>query len=346
MSPQIRPPSHPVLASLSTTSDHTTAVVVAHGRSLPVEHFLPKAPRSLNALVESWAELGSQVTALLDAPETEHRLHAAGHILDATQVRSPVSWGQTYCAIGNYRQQLLEAALDACPPDDRRDVRDVRAELEDQWRVRRATGAPYVALTGTTRIGDPTGELTLPRTLATLDWEVEIAAVIGRRGRQLRPSEALDVVAGYCVANDLTRRDAVFRTDTTAFGTDWLACKGLPGSLRLGPWLVPAAHIPDPDDLSLELGLNGRTMQSGHSGDMLYSVAEVISHISMYTNLEPGDVVCTGSPAGFGSHYGRFLQHADRIEARVDRLGTQTLSVSVDEQQKCHVRSLAATPLQ
>lgn len=345
MSPQLRPPSRPVLASLATTSDHTTAVVVAHGKFLPVERFLPKVPRSLNALVGRWADLGSEMTAVLDDPETEHRLHAAGHVLDITQVRSPVSWGQTYCAIGNYRQQLLEAALDARQTDDRRDVRDVRAELEDQWRVRRATGAPYVASTGTTRIGGPTGELTLPRALTTLDWEVEIAAVIGRRGRQLRPSEALDIVAGYCVANDLTRRDTVFRTDLPALGTDWLACKGLPGSLRLGPWLVPAAQIPDPNDLLLELRLNGRTMQSGYSGDMLYNVAELISHISMHTNLEPGDVVCTGSPAGFGSHYGRFLQHADRIEARVDRLGTQTLSVSVDEHQKCHVQPPAATPL-
>ncbi len=116
------------------------------------------------------------------------------------------------------------------PPDGQSE-----AAIHEALDRRRRTGEPYVCLTSPERIRPPFGELTIPRDVETLDWEVEIAVVIGGR----------DEIAGYCVANDLTVRSEVTRADLPALGSDWIRSKGMPGSLPLGPWFVPAWQIPD-----------------------------------------------------------------------------------------------------
>lgn len=314
----------PVLAAVATGDGCETAVITDGARFIELREFLAELPESLTSVVSAWSAWGTRILALLEDPATVVRLDSAGKQLDPDALVAPVTGGQTYCAIGNYRDQLLEAALDSAGDLD---AERVRGAHEDTCRVRRATGAPYVAMTGAVRVAGPQHTLVLPEQLTTLDWEVEIAAVIGRAGWQLRPDQAMDVVAGFCVANDLTARSSVFRKDVPALGTDWLASKGQPGWLPMGPWLVPAAHLHNPNGLKLQLKLNGDTMQSGNSSDMLFSIAELIAHISHHTRLEPGDIVCTGSPAGFGSHYGRYLRPGDVLEASVEGLGVQSVTV-------------------
>lgn len=314
----------PVLAAVATGDGCETAVITDGARFIELREFLAELPESLTSVVSAWSAWGARILALLEDPATVVRLDSAGKQLDPDALVAPVTGGQTYCAIGNYRDQLLEAALDSAGDLD---AESVRRAHEYTCRVRRATGAPYVAMTGAVRVAGPQHTLVLPEQLTTLDWEVEIAAVIGRTGWQLRPDQAMDVVAGFCVANDLTVRSSVFRNDVPALGTDWLASKGQPGWLPLGPWIVPAAHLHNPDGLKLQLKLNGDTMQSGNSSDMLFSIAELIAHISHHTRLEPGDIVCTGSPAGFGSHYGRYLRPGDVLEASVEGLGVQSVTV-------------------
>jgi 2-keto-4-pentenoate hydratase/2-oxohepta-3-ene-1,7-dioic acid hydratase in catechol pathway len=142
----------------------------------------------------------------------------------------------------------------------------------------------------------------------------------------------MDYVAGYTVANDITNRDWIYaRGDMKALGTDWLAGKSCPTYLPLGPYMVPASHVPAPMNLRLELKLNGETKQDESTADMIFDIACLIEHVSGIAQLLPGDIICTGSPAGNGTHYNRFLSHGDRVEARITGLGGHRNDVIAEE---------------
>jgi 2,4-didehydro-3-deoxy-L-rhamnonate hydrolase len=106
-------------------------------------------------------------------------------------------------------------------------------------------------------------------------------------------------------------------------GTDWLRAKNSPTFFPTGPWLVPAMFVPDPMKLGIRLRLNGQTMQDSTTSDMVFGIAELISYISQWAEMQPGDMLITGSPAGNGSHYGRFLRDGDVMECEIDGLGVQ-----------------------
>lgn len=159
----------------------------------------------------------------------------------------------------------------------------------------------------------------------TLDWEVELAAIIGREAKDVAAEHALDFVAGYTVANDLSARSLQWRTDVheaSPFRADWLAHKSFDGACPLGPWLVPASQIEDPQTLGLGLSVNGVPMQSDRTSDMIFTVAEQIAYLSSLITLRPGDVILTGTPAGVGSGRGVFLKRGDTVEAWVEHIGT------------------------
>ena len=121
---------------------------------------------------------------------------------------------------------------------------------------------------------------------------------MGRAARRVSRSTAMNYVAGYVMVNDITARDMVRRTDVPAMGTDWLQSKNGPGFLPMGPYFVPAAFRPDPYALRLTLSLNDRPMQDSLTSDMLFDIAAQIEYISQHAQLLPGDVICTGTPAG------------------------------------------------
>lgn len=271
---------------------------------------------------------GASTAALLaywshDEPllaDVDRALAAGGWLADFT-VHAPLTPTTVYCTIGNYRDQLVQAALDANPATD-------LDALQQALSQRQSDGSPYVALKPACAVADPFTSLAIDPALKTLDWEVEVGAVIGRPARHVAADVALQCVAGYCTVNDITLRERLFRTDVKAMGTDFLQAKGGPGWLPVGPWLVPARHVADPSALRLTLKLNGRTMQDGKASDMLFNIAEQIAYLSRHVQLMPGDLVCTGSPAGFGSHHGRYLAPGDVVEAEVEGLGCQRTSIS------------------
>jgi len=278
---------------------------------------------SIDVLLAHWSRLADLLRALCEDPSTAATIARHGVPADALQLHAPVAPRQVYCTIGNYRDQVLEAALDADdgPQGSGAPARRASALAAVEQRCRE--GSPYVCLKGRSAVADPDAPLPLTAELTTLDWEVELGVVIGRRAWQVDARQALDHVAGYCVVNDLTLRDRIFRPDLKALGTDWIQSKAGPGWLPAGPWFAPVWNVPDPQRLRLQLHLNGEPMQNGWSGDMLFGVAEQIAYLSRHTPLEPGDLLCTGSPAGFGSHHGRFLRPGDVIQAGVDGLGLQ-----------------------
>jgi 2-keto-4-pentenoate hydratase/2-oxohepta-3-ene-1,7-dioic acid hydratase in catechol pathway len=187
---------------------------------------------------------------------------------------------------------------------------------------RAAEDQPYMFIGLPSSVTGPYDDVVLPGWSAKPDWELEVAAVIGRPAFRVPRERALEHVAAYTIANDLTAREAVFRRDMPEIGTDWLRAKNAPTFTPLGPYLVPAEFV-DPGDLRVALRLNGRTMQDESTKDMIFDVARLVSYASQTVRLLPGDLVLTGSPAGNGLHWGRLLRPGDVMEGSITGLGAQ-----------------------
>jgi 2-keto-4-pentenoate hydratase/2-oxohepta-3-ene-1,7-dioic acid hydratase in catechol pathway len=200
---------------------------------------------------------------------------------------------------------------------------EVRAWAEAMMDERAKTGRPYVFAGLPSALTGPYDEIVLPERGANHDWELELAAVIGRPARNLTRENALEHVAGYTICNDITTRSLVYRRDLTAIGTDWFAAKNAPTFLPTGPFLVPAAFVGDPAALKITLKHNGITRQDESTADMLFDLPQILAYITAVTELGPGDLVLTGSPAGNGAHWGVFLAAADVLEGEITGLGRQ-----------------------
>ena len=158
-----------------------------------------------------------------------------------------------------------------------------------------------------------------------MDWEVELAAVIGRPAKNVSRDKALGHVAGYTIANDLSARDRGNRagiSDTSPFKSDWTKHKSFDGSCPLGPWIVPAADLGDPQNLGLKLWVNDVLKQDSNTKDMIFDLSEQIEQLSSGMTLHPGDLILTGTPAGVGSARGEFLAAGDVVKLWIGRIGT------------------------
>jgi 2-keto-4-pentenoate hydratase/2-oxohepta-3-ene-1,7-dioic acid hydratase in catechol pathway len=160
-------------------------------------------------------------------------------------------------------------------------------------------------------------EIALPDTAGQYDYEAELGVVIGRRCRNVDEPHALDYVFGYCCANDLSSRELQFRT------SQWFLGKSLDGFLPVGPELVTADEVGDPQALGIRCWVNGELRQSSSTAKMMFSVSEIISYVSRYVTLEPGDFIATGTPEGvvLGMKEKKWLTPGDVVEVEVDRLG-------------------------
>ncbi len=183
---------------------------------------------------------------------------------------------------------------------------------------------PILFMKATTCIGGPFDPLVLPPGSVKTDWEVELAIVIGSVARRVAVDQALDHVAGYCVANDVSEREYQLER-----GNQWDKGKGCDTFGPLGPWLVTADEITDPQDLHLWLELNGQRVQDGNTANMVFGCAELVSTISRYMTLLPGDVIVTGTPpgVGLGMKPPRYLMPGDTLRLGIDGLGVQEQAV-------------------
>lgn len=160
--------------------------------------------------------------------------------------------------------------------------------------------------------------VTLPQVATQYDYEVELGVVIGKPARNVSEAEALDYVLGYVTSNDISVRDLQTRT------SQWLLGKTLDNFLPVGPYLVTADEVGDPQQLSIKTWVNGDIRQDSHTGDMIFTVAEIVSYISRYFTLEPGDIIVTGTPEGvaMGREDKPWLKPGDEVVVEVERLGT------------------------
>ncbi|MFC8096501.1 fumarylacetoacetate hydrolase family protein [Streptomyces sp. NPDC057301] len=286
-------------------------------RVLDLRNALDWAPSDLRAVVERWEEALPLLHALADDDSLGRRP------LEGLRVHAPIEPRQIFQSGANYRQHVIDLEVAHRSPDDPRTVEEARAEIAAVMDRRAAEDLPYVFIGLPGAITGPYDDVTLPAWAEKPDWELELAAVIAKPAHRVSVEEALEYVAGYTIANDLTDRATVFRRDMKAIGTDWLRSKNAPGFTPLGPWLVPAESIADPGDLRVTLKLNGETMQDESTKDMLFGVARLVSYASQAAQLLPGDLVLTGSPAGNGIHWGRLLRDGDVMEGSITGLGVQ-----------------------
>jgi len=272
----------------------------------------------INSLIEHWDTTEDQLDTLAASAGEDTGLALAG-----VEVLAPVEPVQVLQTGANYRKHVIDlAAAHREPGQDEDEVRGRTAAMMDQ---RAGQGTPYFFIGLPTAIASATDDLTLPSYSKSHDWELELAAVIGRTAFRVTPEEALDYVFGYTMVNDITTREYVFRKDMPAIGSDWYRAKNAPGFLPTGPLLVPAKFFGNPQDVQVTLKLNGKAMQDESTQDMIFGVAKLVSEASQIMPLQPGDLVLTGSPAGNGQHWGRLLQDGDVMEGTITGLGTQLI---------------------
>jgi len=247
-----------------------------------------------------------------------------GAPLTSLKVHAPVAPRQIFCAGANYHKHVVDLVVDGAMARDPTAEREaIRARAEAIMKQRAESGMPFVFMGAPSSIIGPFDDFEVPYDVSQPDWELELAAVIGREARRVPAAQALEHVAGYTIANDITSRELVNRPDVPQMGMDWLAAKCSPGFLPLGPSVTPAAFVGDPQALQIILRLNGEVMQDESTADMIFGVARIIEFISSHVRLLPGDVVLTGSPSGNGTHYGRFIGAGDVLEGSIAGLGVQ-----------------------
>ena len=179
---------------------------------------------------------------------------------------------------------------------------------------------PIVFMKAITCISGPSDDVIQPRNSTKLDWEVELGAVIGSTAKYVSEAEALSHVAGYCIVNDVSERSFQMAT------TQWDKGKGFDTAGPIGPWLVTTDEITDPQNLDMALDVNGQRMQTGNTRTMIFSVAKIVSHVSQYMTLLPGDIIATGTPPGVGLGIKPtpvFLKPGDVMTLSIQNLGVQ-----------------------
>jgi len=186
---------------------------------------------------------------------------------------------------------------------------------------------PIIFMKATSAIVGPNDNVIIPRGSEKTDWEVELAVVIGKTAKYVSEAEALDYVAGYCVCDDVSER--AFQTERSG---QWTKGKSCDTFGPIGPWLVTKDEIPDPQNLGMWLTVNGQKMQDGSSKTMVYGVAFLVSYLSQFMSLHPGDVISTGTPpgVGMGQKPPRYLKAGDVVELGIEGLGTQKQTFVAD----------------
>jgi 2-keto-4-pentenoate hydratase/2-oxohepta-3-ene-1,7-dioic acid hydratase in catechol pathway len=186
---------------------------------------------------------------------------------------------------------------------------------------------PILFFKANSAVVGPYDDVVMPRGSTNTDWEVELGVVIGTRAKYVSEADALNHVAGYCIVNDVSERH--FQTKLSGQWTKGKSCDTFGPT---GPWLVTRDEVPDPQNLAMALDVNGRRMQTGNTATMIFTVAQIISHLSQLMTLNPGDVIATGTPpgVGMGMKPPQYLKAGDVMELTIEGLGTQRQVVRAD----------------
>jgi 2-keto-4-pentenoate hydratase/2-oxohepta-3-ene-1,7-dioic acid hydratase in catechol pathway len=259
-------------------------------------------------ILEDWKTADG---ALRKAAAGAAKSRAKRQPLKKTKLLAPVRFPSAiYCAGANYADHAAAmAAREGNPPP---------ADPHDQGLK------PWHFIKASRTITDPGASVKITGYANSMDWEIELCAVIGRPAKDVPKEKALSYVAGYTVSNDLSARDRGRRPPvpaTSPFKMDWTKHKTFEGSCPLGPWIVPASDVGDPQNLGLKLWVNGELKQNSNTAKMLFSLAEQIEQLSVNMTLHPGDLILTGTPSGTGAESGTFLKAGDVVKLWIEKIG-------------------------
>jgi len=221
--------------------------------------------------------------------------------------------GGIFCAGANFSDHMLEMAK----------VQNIAPEPDPH----EVGLKPWHFIKAMHCLAPPDSTVKLPPYSKMVDWEAELTAVIGLPARNVSVERALDHVAGYTIGNDLSARDLTKRphvSDTSPFKFDWLGQKNFEQGCPLGPWIVPADAIPDPQNVAMKLWVNDVIKQDSHTSKMIFTTAEQIAHLSTMITLQPGDLILTGTCAGVGMARKEFLKPGDVVRIWIEGIGTLT----------------------
>jgi 2,4-didehydro-3-deoxy-L-rhamnonate hydrolase len=249
---------------------------------------------SLDTAIRRWVDLEPILEKIANSPSTR------AHALDSVKLAAPMyNPGTMYCAGANYFGHAKEMGNE----------------------IDKAAIEPLFFLKSCGSIIGPDDEIQLPKSYSEkYDWEVELAAVIGKEGVHLTLDNAMDIIAGYTIFNDLSARDVGRRTDWN-FGMDWFRHKSFYTSAPMGPWIIPASQIGDPQNLNVKTTVSGEVMQDDNTSDMVFSIAELLVSLTKQVPLRPGDIVATGTCAGVGVFRGIFLNPGDDVKLEIENIG-------------------------
>ena len=267
-----------------------------HGPNPPrsIEEILQRSPFCLDKLAELAKNVGSLTS------------------LDSVKLLAPIPRpGKVIALAGNYSEHIKEAGL--------------ALGLSDSPRK---TTVPRPFLMPSTVVTGPDEQIPWPAYSEQIDYEIELAVVIGKKAKCVKPPQALEAVAGYTIANDVSARSVTFAADRAKRPWDefydWLNGKWADGFLPMGPFLLTADEVEDTQNLAMSLTVNGQVRQESNTSQMIFPVADIVSFVSHIMTLETGDVIATGTPAGVAAATGNFLQQGDIIECTIEKLGTLT----------------------
>ncbi|MCE5279761.1 MAG: fumarylacetoacetate hydrolase family protein [Planctomycetaceae bacterium] len=283
--------------------------VVREDRVVDIPTLWPDGPATLLAAFEAGPQALATIAALASAA---HRSPLATHDLKSVRLLAPLPAPPKLLGLAvNYLEHHREFDRGHDMPDD---------------PSRTTTPRPF--LMPTTAVAGPGDEIPWPAFSRQIDYEVELAVVIGRTARRVSAKDAMDFVAGYTIANDISARSCTHaqgrgkRPKDDFF--DWLHGKWADAFCPMGPWMVTADEVGDPQKLAIGLSVNGETRQQSSTELMIHSVAEIVSFCSHLMTLAPGDVIATGTPSGVGMASGRFLAAGDRITCTIEKIGDLT----------------------
>ena len=261
----------------------------------------------------AWSTVLGALQSWREAHQAFSKVREGGGIaLSQTELLAPVLYpGDIYCAGANYQDHVDEMDRKSGRPKGK----NMKELGERPW---------FFVKSGRSAVVGPGAAVKLPTYSKAVDWELELAAVIGQEARNVSAKDALDCIAGYTIANDLSARDAMKRAQvdsSSPFQYDWLSQKCFDGACPIGPWMVPAADVGDPHNLDMKLWIGDELMQDSNTKEMIFNIAEQIEMLSSRVTLYPGDLVLTGTPAGVGAAKKRFLRPGEELRLYIEKLG-------------------------
>jgi len=290
------------LVSYSTREDRTPrAGILLRDAVTDARTVLGSAAGSVLDILRDWENAGDRLDGFTGSRDSVS--------LDSVTLAAPLLYpGTLFCAGANYWDHLHEMSefikqMTGKPP-----------------RVEKSAEPWFFIKTSAGSIVGPEADVRLPSFSTSVDWEAELGVVIGRPTRNVAEADALRAVAGYVIVNDLSARDLMKR-EGSPFVYDWIGQKCFADAAPMGPWLTPAAAVPNPENLAIRLSVNGAKKQESNTGQMVHSIREQIAYLSRHVELQPGDVIATGTPAGVGMPKGESLKAGDEVVVEIEGLG-------------------------